>query len=141
MCIKDLNYYFKKDNKHKFINFSDLRIWTELQTMRAHFPVRVISIKEHDNLSSLTILFAPPAKAAPKVKAPKKKVAKAASTHPPYSAMIVAAITSLKDRKGSSHPAIAKYGWMVFRGRWRSETWMWSREERWRGIGMSGSEW
>lgn len=50
-----------------------------------------------------------PAKATTKAKAPKKKVAKPVASHPTYNAMIVAAITALNDRKGSSRQAIAKY--------------------------------
>ena len=50
-----------------------------------------------------------PAKTSAK-KAPKaKKVAKAPAAHPKYSDMIAAAISSLKDRKGSSAQAIKKY--------------------------------
>ena len=53
------------------------------------------------------------AAAAPaKAKTPKKKAAakpKAAPTHPKTTIMIVAAIKALKDRKGSSLPAIKKY--------------------------------
>ena len=53
------------------------------------------------------------AAAAPaKAKTPKKKAAakpKAAPSHPKTTVMIVAAIKALKDRKGSSLPAIKKY--------------------------------
>merc|ERR1711974_199333 len=38
-----------------------------------------------------------------------KKAAKAPAAHPKYSVMIAAAITSLKDRTGSSRQAILKY--------------------------------
>ena len=42
--------------------------------------------------------------------APKKAVkAQAPAAHPKYSVMIGAAITTLKDRTGSSHQAILKY--------------------------------
>ena len=55
---------------------------------------------------------AAPAVAAPKVKkaaAPKvKKVAKPA-THPKFGEMILAAVTALKEKKGSSNQAIKKY--------------------------------
>ena len=47
---------------------------------------------------------ASPKKAAPKAKKPAKK-----ADHPPVAAMVSAAITALKDRKGSSLPAIKKY--------------------------------
>ena len=47
---------------------------------------------------------AAPAKAAPKAKKPAKK-----ADHPPVAAMVNAAIAALKDRKGSSLPAIKKY--------------------------------
>ena len=47
---------------------------------------------------------AAPAKAAPKAKKPAKK-----ADHPPVAAMVSAAIAALKDRKGSSLPAIKKY--------------------------------
>ena len=53
-----------------------------------------------------------PAKKAPKAKAPKakgEKKPKAAPTHPPTSSMVKAAIKALKERKGSSLPAIKKY--------------------------------
>merc|ERR1712018_283565 len=52
------------------------------------------------------------AAAAPAAKAPKAKKAakpKAAPTHPKTTVMIVAAVTALKDRKGSSLAAIKKY--------------------------------
>ena len=42
-------------------------------------------------------------------KATKPKVAKAEPTHPKYSEMVASAITSLKERKGSSRQAILKY--------------------------------
>ena len=48
---------------------------------------------------------APAKKAAPKA----KKAAKPAPTHPKWADMIAAAITSLKNRKGSSAIAIKKY--------------------------------
>ena len=41
--------------------------------------------------------------------APKVKKVKAPAAHPKYSVMIAAAITALKDRSGSSRPAILKY--------------------------------
>jgi len=52
--------------------------------------------------------------AAKKVAAPKKvvkpKVAKTTtSAHPPYLEMVVAAVTALKERRGSSRQAILKY--------------------------------
>ena len=47
---------------------------------------------------------------APKAKTPKKaSKPKAAPSHPKTTVMIVAAIKALKDRKGSSLPAIKKY--------------------------------
>jgi hypothetical protein len=49
----------------------------------------------------------PAAAAAPKVKKATKP--KAPAAHPKYSVMIAAAITALKDRTGSSRPAILKY--------------------------------
>ena len=55
---------------------------------------------------------AAPAKKAAKAKAPKakgEKKPKAAPTHPPTSAMVKAAIKALKERNGSSLPAIKKY--------------------------------
>ena len=55
---------------------------------------------------------ATPAKKAPKAKAPKakgEKKPKAAPTHPPTAAMVKAAIKALKERNGSSLPAIKKY--------------------------------
>ena len=47
---------------------------------------------------------ASPKKAAPKAKKPAKK-----PDHPPVASMVNAAIAALKDRKGSSLPAIKKY--------------------------------
>ncbi|XP_033115086.1 histone H1.1, embryonic-like [Anneissia japonica] len=44
-----------------------------------------------------------------KVQKPKKAAAKKPSSHPPYSEMIAAAISALKERNGSSRQAIAKY--------------------------------
>ncbi|KAI8079894.1 linker histone H1 and H5 family-domain-containing protein, partial [Halteromyces radiatus] len=41
--------------------------------------------------------------------APKAKIATKKSEHPPYEAMIKAAILALKERKGSSRPAIKNY--------------------------------
>merc|ERR1711981_1047865 len=41
--------------------------------------------------------------------APKVKKAKAPAAHPPYAAMIAAAIKALGDKKGSSRQAILKY--------------------------------
>ncbi len=56
---------------------------------------------------------APAAKKAPKTpKTPKakgEKKPKAAATHPPTAAMVKAAIKALKERNGSSLPAIKKY--------------------------------
>ena len=49
----------------------------------------------------------PKAKKAPKAKGEKKP--KAAPTHPPTSSMVKAAIKALKERKGSSLPALKKY--------------------------------
>eukprot|EP00095_Tigriopus_kingsejongensis_P006512 maker-scaffold172_size289735-snap-gene-0.17 protein:Tk06512 transcript:maker-scaffold172_size289735-snap-gene-0.17-mRNA-1 annotation:"histone h1" len=55
-----------------------------------------------------------PAVVAKKPKTPKKKPAKvakpkAAATHPPTSVMVMAAVRALKERNGSSLPAIKKY--------------------------------
>merc|ERR1712129_652846 len=48
--------------------------------------------------------------AAVKAKTPKKKAApKAKATHPTTAVMVAAAIAALKDKKGSSRPAIKKY--------------------------------
>jgi len=52
---------------------------------------------------------AAPAKAAPAKKAPKAKKPKVAAAHPPYGEMVIAAVTALKDKKGSSLSAIKKY--------------------------------
>merc|ERR1719398_517749 len=63
---------------------------------------------------------APVAEAAPAAKAPKaakaakapkakKAAAKKPLAHPPYAAMITAAIKKLADKKGSSRQAILKY--------------------------------
>ena len=52
------------------------------------------------------------APAAPVAAAPKAKKAakpKAKPTHPTTAVMVAAAITALKDKKGSSRPAIKKY--------------------------------
>merc|ERR1712114_86449 len=60
---------------------------------------------------TMTKAVTPKAKAAPKVAkttAPKKTVVKKAE-HPTYFEMIAAAITSMKDRRGSSRQAIRKY--------------------------------
>jgi histone H1/5 len=51
---------------------------------------------------------ASPAKAKA-TKVPKVKKPKTAPTHPPVSVMVTAAIKSLKERGGSSLPAIKKY--------------------------------
>ncbi len=50
---------------------------------------------------------APPAAKPVKAKAP--KAAKKPAAHPPYITMIAEAITALKERDGSSLPAIKKY--------------------------------
>merc|ERR1711876_144359 len=55
----------------------------------------------HKNTKLLIINMSAPAKKASKPKAP--------AAHPKYSVMIAAAITSLKDRTGSSRQAILKY--------------------------------
>merc|ERR1739840_78114 len=55
----------------------------------------------HTNTKLLIINMSAPAKKASKPKAP--------AAHPKYSVMIAAAITSLKDRTGSSRQAILKY--------------------------------
>ena len=48
--------------------------------------------------------------AAPVAKTPKKKAApKKPATHPTTAVMVAAAITALKDKKGSSRAAIKKY--------------------------------
>ena len=47
--------------------------------------------------------------ASPAKKAAKAKKPAAKPTHPPVAAMVQAAVTALKDRKGSSLPAIKKY--------------------------------
>ena len=52
---------------------------------------------------------APAPAAAPAKKAAKAKKPKAKPTHPKTSAMVLAAVKALKDRKGSSLPAIKKY--------------------------------
>lgn len=52
---------------------------------------------------------AAPVKAKKPKAAPKDKKPKAKPTHPPVAAMVVAAIKSLKERGGSSLPAIKKY--------------------------------
>ncbi|KAK3085454.1 hypothetical protein FSP39_003621 [Pinctada imbricata] len=50
------------------------------------------------------------APAPPKAKTPKKKAAaKKSQDHPKYSAMVKAAVTAIKDRKGASTPAIRIY--------------------------------
>ena len=63
----------------------------------------VLIIVSHTN-QNLIMSDAAPAKAAPKAKKPAKK-----ADHPPVAAMVNAAIAALKDRKGSSLPAIKKY--------------------------------
>merc|ERR1739844_61432 len=55
----------------------------------------------HTNTKLLIINMSAPAKKASKPKAP--------AAHPKYSVMIAAAITTLKDRTGSSRQAILKY--------------------------------
>merc|ERR1712031_27967 len=55
----------------------------------------------HTNTKPITSNMSAPAKKASKPKAP--------AAHPKYSVMIAAAITSLKDRTGSSRQAILKY--------------------------------
>merc|ERR1712242_341788 len=55
----------------------------------------------HKNIKPIIINMSAPAKKASKPKAP--------AAHPKYSVMIAAAITSLKDRTGSSRQAILKY--------------------------------
>merc|ERR1711870_192162 len=55
----------------------------------------------HTNTKPITSNMSAPAKKAAKPKAP--------AAHPKYSVMIAAAITSLKDRTGSSRQAILKY--------------------------------
>merc|ERR1712150_375105 len=55
----------------------------------------------HRNTKTITSNMSAPAKKASKPKAP--------AAHPKYSVMIAAAITSLKDRTGSSRQAILKY--------------------------------
>eukprot|EP00126_Sphaerothecum_destruens_P004544 Sdes_comp18244_c0_seq1m7861 len=52
---------------------------------------------------------APAKAAAPAKKSPTKKPAKPAAAHPPYSQMVAAAITALKEKTGSSVTAIRKY--------------------------------
>lgn len=47
--------------------------------------------------------------ASPRPASPKKKRRSKPSTHPPVAEMVRAAIVSIKDRKGSSLPAIKKY--------------------------------
>ena len=63
----------------------------------------VLIIVSHTN-QNFIMSDAAPAKAAPKAKKPAKK-----ADHPPVAAMVNAAIAALKDRKGSSLPAIKKY--------------------------------
>merc|ERR1711936_960377 len=55
----------------------------------------------HTNTKPITSNMSAPAKKASKAKKP--------AAHPKYSVMIAAAITSLKDRTGSSRQAILKY--------------------------------
>merc|ERR1712038_647875 len=55
----------------------------------------------HTNTKPITSNMSAPAKKASKPKAP--------AAHPKYTVMIAAAITSLKDRTGSSRQAILKY--------------------------------
>ena len=63
-----------------------------------------ISYNTKTQNSIMSDAAAAPAKAAPKAKKPAKK-----ADHPPVAAMVSAAIAALKDRKGSSLPAIKKY--------------------------------
>ncbi|KAF2351595.1 Linker histone H1/H5 domain H15 [Trinorchestia longiramus] len=56
-----------------------------------------------------TAAAAAPASTKKAAKAKKPAAAKKVATHPKYTEMITAAITSLKDRKGSSGQAIRKY--------------------------------
>ena len=63
-----------------------------------------ISYNTQTQNSIMSDAAAAPAKAAPKAKKPAKK-----ADHPPVAAMVSAAIAALKDRKGSSLPAIKKY--------------------------------
>merc|ERR1712102_191253 len=58
-------------------------------------------VRISNKLSNMSAAEAPKAKKASKPKAP--------AAHPKYSVMIAAAITSLKDRTGSSRQAILKY--------------------------------
>merc|ERR1711899_118778 len=73
--------------------------------MGQHFPK--ISKKKSDKMTDEA-----PAAAAPAPKAAKAKKAakpKKPATHPKTTVMVAAAVAALKDRKGSSLPAIKKY--------------------------------
>merc|ERR1712198_217070 len=60
--------------------------------------------------STMADTEAAPAKKAPKAKkVPKAKKPAAKPEHPPYAAMISAAIAALKERRGSSRQAILKH--------------------------------
>ena len=52
---------------------------------------------------------AAPAKAAPAKKVVKAKEPNVAAAHPPFNQLVVAAVTALKDKRGSSLSAIKKY--------------------------------
>ena len=73
-------------------------------TMKPRRPLSPYCISHTKLTSNMSDAAAAPAKAAPKAKKPAKK-----ADHPPVAAMVSAAIAALKDRKGSSLPAIKKY--------------------------------
>lgn len=78
---------------------SHVRAFFTMNPRRPLSPYCISHTKLTSNMSD-----AAPAKAAPKAKKPAKK-----ADHPPVAAMVSAAIAALKDRKGSSLPAIKKY--------------------------------
>ncbi len=82
-----------------------------LTAIRRHAPSFLCCTKLVN--SSTRIIMADAAAPAQKKKATKKK---AAPSHPAYKDMILAAINSLKDRKGSSRQAILKYIMANYKG-------------------------
>merc|ERR1711944_275366 len=86
---------------------------TDCRTINSATQIFPLSISERSHRKSLKMAeetAAAAAPAAPKAaKAKKPAKPKKPSTHGTYASMIAAAITALKDKKGSSRQAIVKY--------------------------------
>ena len=98
----------KPESKPSSLHINVFKYGRVLSTASARYFSQEFSTKFGILRILRTLFIMSDAAASPK-KAVKAKKPAAKPTHPPVAAMVTAAITALKDRKGSSLPAIKKY--------------------------------